>query len=259
MERLLHYTNNSPLEQKSLEEVERFVEYGYRRSYGLGRLYPNRESTSACIWVPKKFRGFLFPNYVDIDLESSHFSILATYAKKRSLSLPIIERLALKDENLWLESGLSAKEWKKKSLKLLNYKRSFFKNAEGLELFYQKEIFSLRDNLKSYIFDNPYLTEEEDPICFNLKKFYSKTAGDISESAEVTLVSLYCQSVESEVLTYVLEYLKKKNGDNEDFVFNGVLMFDGLFVSSEQFNTEDLRELNETLKKNTGSKYLRRQ
>ena len=81
-----------PIFKVIVKEVKRFVEYGFRRLQGVGRLYPNKESTGASLWVPKKFRGFLFPDHVDLDLEAAHLSILITLAKyKLGLNLPIFD------------------------------------------------------------------------------------------------------------------------------------------------------------------------
>ena len=264
MKSLLSYINNSRFEQQTLGEIERFVEYGYRRAVGLGRIYANKESTSASLWVPKIFRGFLFPNSVDIDLEASHYSILAFFAQKHNMKVPIIEGFALKDEKVLKERGSSDwndKEVKVEFLKLLNYRRSYFQKAEGFRLRYQKEIILLREQLMRQVFENPDLTEEEDPICFKLNKFFSEKYKLLEttdmEAFEVKIMSLYLHSVESEVLCIILKYLKKKNIEDEDYIFDGVLMFDGLYVSRKQFNPDDIHEINDFLLEKTGSKYLR--
>lgn len=259
LRKLLHFCNHATLIKTSDDTVVRHVDVGYRRAPGIGRLYPSAESISASSWLPKEFRGFLFDDYVDIDMVSSHFSILATFAQKHGLSCPIIEGIALKDSEIWKGCGLSQSDFKKKSVSLLNYKRSYLNYSEGFWLFYQKEIFSVRDTLITHIFHNFNLTEQDDAVCYKLKDYFGKIYLETEdmEQFEVSLTSLYCQSIESEVLVHTLDFLRENNKKEGSFVLEGVLMFDGLIVSKDQFNPEDLISLNNYLNKRTGSKFLR--
>lgn len=56
---------------------------------------------------------------------------------------------------------------------------------------------------------------------------------------------------------YFKVFEKKKNIEDEDYILDGVLMFDGLYVSRKQFNPDDIHEINDFLLEKTGSKYLR--
>lgn len=213
----------------------RVMAYGYTFPNEIGRLYSYSSSMPR---LKREIRYLMFKNiYKDVDIENAHPSILLEYSWAKGLKTPLLEKL-VKDRSSFYKILSEELQCDEKHIKLIVLKslnqipkeieNIYFSNL--LTSFF-KEILIIRDA----IWEDNYK---------NIKLFLSQKAHFVKKTIEkkkVTVMSLFCQTRESEILLDLYAFLQElatPTTENDGMTF--IPFFDGAYISFKENTDQNL-------------------
>ena len=219
----------------------RVMAYGYTFPGEIGRLY---SFSSSMPRLKREVRYLIFKNiYKDVDIENAHPSILLEYALSKNLKTLKLEQL-VRDRSLFYQTvsedlKCSISDVKIIVLKCLNQIPKEFYNGPFSKI--------LTDLFEEILVIRNFLWEEN----YKNMKFFLSTKTNFEkkslEKKKVTVLSIYCQTRESEILLDLYSFLKVScNDTDEKPALQFIPFFDGAYICF--FNITHQKLLDEWLK-----------
>ena len=227
------------VKNNKLKTVYKMAKYGY------GRVYPQK-SLSLCS-IRKQIRHTLsFHQYVDIDVVNCHPELLLQICESNNIKTKYLKRYVENRDEILLEVQREYKcdrDQAKLLFIILAYYGSFHSWVSDNNI----------EKKEPNDFIQDYINELQ---CIGLKIVQAnpellKAVKDAEKKNEkASVVSIFLQEKERQVLEVVFEYLKSKNIVDKECV----LCFDGIMILKSKYHSDLLEELSQVVLTRSGFK-----